>query len=50
MATAIDVASTPDGSLAVVRRLDRHDLAGLARVLPPRWLRLNAADWRAVYR
>jgi hypothetical protein len=38
-----------DGGWAMVTRLDRNDLSGLALALPAVWLLLTAADWKAVF-
>lgn len=49
MAVPLGAIPLPDGGLALVQRLGRDDLAGLAAALPALWLLLTAADWRAVF-
>lgn len=49
MAIPLGTIPLPDGGLALVQRLGRDDLAGLAVALPALWLLLTAADWRAVF-
>jgi hypothetical protein len=49
MAVPIGAIPMTDGGWALVQRLGRDDLAGLALALPALWLLLSAADWRAVF-
>jgi hypothetical protein len=49
MAVPIGAIPLPEGGWALVRALDRDDLAGLALALPALWLLLTAADWQAVF-
>jgi hypothetical protein len=49
MAIPLEAVPLPDGTWALVQRLGRDDLAGLAVALPALWLLLTAADWRAVF-